>query len=123
MMSTHDDFRSDSNGKIDEILAKLPASQRPAAANLIALYGPKLLDIAKEDATQYIRRLLAGDIEAATDLYDTLTHDEFLAQVTLNTQRWAEVAEYNIARAKMRLDFGMKAALVLLAILMALVGL
>ena len=111
------------NEKLSSVLSKIPEAQRPAASALLTQYGPRLLSMAHEDIWQYIRRLLAGDLLAAAELDDLLTDDEFLAAVKANTAQWEAVAEYNIARAKMRFDFAVKVAPVLLTILLALVGL
>ena len=111
------------NERLSGLLSKIPSGQRPAASALLAQYGPRLLSLAVEDAWGYIRRLLAGDIEAAAELDDLLTDDEFIQKVKENTKQWAGVAEYNVTRARLRFDFGLKVAPVLLAILLALVGL
>ena len=49
--------------RVQDLLARVPQSQRQAAAALLAQYGPRFFDIAQEDAWQYLRRLLAGDLD------------------------------------------------------------
>ena len=102
---------------IDALLSRIPESQRPAAVVLVAQYGPRLLAMAVEDAWSYIRRLMAGDLEAAAELDDLLSDDEFVAKVKTNTARWADVEGYNIARAKIRNEVALRLAPILLSIL------
>ena len=109
--------------KVEALLALIPEALRAAATDLIAAYGPRLWDMAKEDAWQYIRRLMAGDLEAAIELDSKLTTDEFIAKVKTNTARWANVAEYNRVRAEMSKEFTLRVAPLALTILLALVGL
>ena len=109
--------------KIDALLALIPEAQRAAAADLILAYGPRLWDMAKEDAWQYVHRLMAGDLDAAIELDSKLSNDESIAKVTVNTARWANVAEYNRVRAEMSKEFTLRVAPLALTILLALVGL
>ena len=54
---------TDTTGIAQALLAKIPAAQQQAAAALITQYGPRLFEMAQDDAWQMLRRLMAGDIE------------------------------------------------------------
>ena len=109
--------------KINGLLVKVPDAQRAAAADLLAQYGPKFFDLARDDAWGYLRRILAGDFDAVAELDTTLSDDAFIARVKANTARWENVAQYNIVRAQLRNDFLLKLAPIAAALLGALVGL
>ena len=113
----------DLNARIQQLLAKVPDEQRQADTALLAQYGPRFLDLANEDAWQYLRRLMAGDIEAAAELDAKLSNDEFIAKVKANTARWANVAQYNKVRDGLKNEIILKLAPVIAVILAALVGL
>ena len=114
---------SDFKAQLDALLAKVPAEQRQAAATLAAQYGPRLLDMAQEDALAYLRRLWAGDLDAAMELDLKLSDDAFIAKVKANSARWESIARYNVVREQLRNEMLLKLAPVLAAILAALVGL
>ena len=59
---------ADLQTQINELLAKVPASQRPAAASLLAEYGPRFFAMAHEDVFQYLRRLMNGDLDVVSEL-------------------------------------------------------
>ncbi len=42
--------------KVRELLAEVPEDQRQAAGSLLAEYGPRFFELAREDACQYLRR-------------------------------------------------------------------
>ena len=107
----------------DELLSKIPEDQRQAAAVLVGQYGPPLFGMAIEQAWEYLRRLMAGDIQVVADLDAQLSTDEWLAKVKANTARWENVAQYNAVRDKMRNEVLLRLAPILLSVLMALVGL
>ena len=109
--------------KRDELLALIPEAQRPAAAALLAEYGPALFKMAVADAWQAIRRLQAGDLDVACELDAKLSGEAWIAKVKQNTARWESVANYNITRAKLRQEFALRVAPVILSVLLALVGL
>lgn len=109
--------------RCNELLALIPEDRRQAAADLLAQYGPKFFDLAREDAWGYMRRLLAGDLEAASELDAKLSDDEFIAKVKANTARWDTVVSYNVVRESLKNDFLLKLAPVVLSMLLALVGL
>lgn len=114
---------SEMNERIQQLLARVPAEQRQAAAALLAEYGPRLFDLAQEDAWQYLRRLMAGDIEAVAELDAKLSSDEFVAKVKSNTARWEAVARYNKVREDLKNELLLRIAPVVASILAALVGL
>jgi hypothetical protein len=109
--------------KASAILALVPQPQRQAASDLLAQWGPKFLEMSVRDAWAYLRRLLAGDIEAVAELDASLSDDAFLAKVKANTARWETVAKYNLVREQMRSEFLLRLAPIVLSVLMALVGL
>lgn len=114
---------TDINDQIQTLLAKVPDAQRQAAADLLAQYGPKFFDIAQQDAWQYLRRLMAGDLDVVGELDSALSNDEFIARVKTNTARWESVANYNQVRDDLKNELLLKIAPIVLAILAALVGL
>ena len=105
------------------VLAMLPESQRAAATVIIADYGPKILAMAQEEAWSYIRRIMAGDLDAVTELDTKLSDAEFIAKVKANTERWSAVANYNVVRADLRNQIILKVAPIVLSMLLAAVGL
>jgi hypothetical protein len=109
--------------KAQNILAAVPAGQRDAAAALLAQYGPRFLDMAQADAWQLIRRLMAGDLEAVSELDAKLSNDEFIAKVKANTARWENVANYNKVRDDLKNEILLRLAPIVLALLAGLVGL
>lgn len=106
-----------------ELLNRIPPAQREVAAGLIAQYGPRLLDMAIEDAWVYIRRLQAGDLDAVSELDGKLSDAEWLASVKVNTARWNNVAGYNVVRDNLKNEILLKIAPIVLAILAGVVGL
>lgn len=114
---------SDLGQRIQDLLARVPESQRQAAAALLAEYGPRLFEMAREDAWAYLRRLMAGDIEAVAELDAKLSTDEFVAKVKANTARWENVAHYNKVRQDLRNEMLLRLAPIVLGVLAALVGL
>ena len=106
-----------------ELLERVPAAQRQAAAALLAQYGPRLVELAQEDAWQYLRRLMAGDLDVVSELDSRLSDDQFIAQVKANTARWENVARYNVVRDELRNEVLLRLAPVVLGLLAALVGL
>ena len=108
---------------VTDLLARVPEPQRQAASALIAQYGPRLFDLAADDALACARRLLAGDLEVVAELDAKLSDDEWLARVKANTARWENVTQYNKVRADMRNEFLLRAAPIVLSVLLALVGL
>ena len=115
-MTTLNDF-------VQNLLAKIPTAQQPAASALIVQYGPQLQQMAIDDAWAYIRRIMAGDLQAVADLDSALSNDAFLAKVKANTAAWQSVANYNIIRDQLRNEILLRAAPIVLSILLALVGL
>jgi len=111
------------NQRVQELLARIPEDQRQAATALLAEYGPRLFELAQEDAWQYLRRLMAGDIEAAAELDSKLSNEEFVAKVKANTAHWEAVAHYNKVREDLRNELLLRIAPVVASILAALVGL
>ena len=114
---------SELNQRVQELLARIPEDQRQAATALLAEYGPRLFELAQEDAWQYLRRLMAGDIEAVAELDSKLSNEEFVAKVKSNTARWEAVAHYNKVREDLRNELLLRIAPVVASILAALVGL
>jgi len=114
---------SNLNERVQGLLARIPEDQRQAATALLAEYGPRLFDLAQEDAWQYLRRLMAGDIEAVAELDSKLSNDEFVAKVKANTARWEAVAHYNKVREDLKNELLLRIAPVVASILAALVGL
>jgi len=113
----------DLNEQVQNLLAKVPESQRQAAAALLAQYGPRFFDIAQEDAWQYLRRLLAGDLDVVNELDSKLSNDEFVAKVKTNTARWENVANYNVVRENLKNEILLRLAPIVLGLLAGLVGL
>ena len=111
------------NQAAGDLLARIPEAQRQAAGVLIVEYGARLFAMAQEDAWQYLRRLMAGDIEAVAELDLKLSNDEFIAEVKTNTARWENVANYNQVRASIRNEMLLRLAPVVALILAGLVGL
>ena len=109
--------------KAAAILALVPEGQRQAAGDLLAQWGPKFFAMSVQDAWQYLRRLLAGDLDAVAELDASLSDDAFLAKVKANTARWQNVANYNVVREQMRNEFLLRLAPIVLSLLAALVGL
>ena len=114
---------SDLNQRVQDLLGRIPENQRQAAGALIAQYGPRLFELAQEDAWAYLRRLLAGDLDVVAELDGKLSNEDFIAKVKANTARWESVAAYNKVREDLRNDLLLKLAPVAAAILAALVGL
>jgi TRAP-type C4-dicarboxylate transport system substrate-binding protein len=114
---------SDLSERVQQLLARIPEDQRQAATALLAEYGPRLFELAQEDAWQYLRRLMAGDIEAVAELDSKLSNEEFTAKVKSNTARWEAVAHYNKVREDLRNELLLRIAPVVASILAALVGL
>lgn len=114
---------SDLQSQINGLLALVPEDQRDAAAELMAQYGPRLFELAKADAMNYLRRLLAGDFEAALELDAKLSDAEWLAQVAANTAAWQAVATSEQAKKDLRIQIGLRLVPIIGSILAALVGL
>ena len=114
---------SDLQTKISELLAKVPEEQRQAAAALLAQYGPRFFEMAQEDAWQYLRRLMAGDLDVVTELDAKLSDDAFIAKVKANTARWENVAQYNKVREDLKNEILLRLAPIVLSVLAAMVGL
>ena len=114
---------SDLNAQITELLAKVPDAQRHAAAALLAQYGPRFFELAQEDAWQYLRRLMAGDLDVVAELDSRLSNDEWLAKVKANTARWEAVANYNKVREDLKNELLLRLAPIVLGLLAGLVGL
>ena len=45
-------------------------------ATVVAQYGPRLFELAREDAWQYLRRLMAGDLDVVAELDGKLSDDQ-----------------------------------------------
>jgi hypothetical protein len=109
--------------RIQNLLAGVPESQRQAAAALLVQYGPRLFEMAQEDAWQYLRRLMAGDLDVVAELDSKLSNDEFIAKVKAKTARWESVANYNKVRNDLRNEILLRLAPIVLSVLAGLVGL
>ena len=109
--------------KVQELLLKVPEPQRAAATELLAEYGPRFFQVAREDAFQYLRRLMAGDLDVVAELDRQLSDDAFITKVKANTARWANVARYNKVREDLKNEILLRTAPILASILLALVGL
>ena len=114
---------ADLNQQVQDLLSRVPDSQRQAAGALVVQYGPRLFAMAQEDAWQYLRRLLAGDVDVVAELDSKLSDDQFLAKVKTNTARWEAVANYNKVRDDLKNEILLRLAPVVLSILAGLVGL
>ena len=114
---------SELTDKAQALLAKVPEAQRQAAGALLAQYGPRFFELAQEDAWQYLRRLMAGDLDVVAELDGKLSNDEFLAKVKANTARWQAVAQYNKVREDLKNEILLRLAPVVLGLLAGLVGL
>jgi len=109
--------------KVRELLTKVPETQRSAATELLAEYGPRFFDLTQEDAWQYLRRLMAGDLDVVAELDSKLSDDAFLAKVKTNTARWENVARYNKVRDDLKNELLLRLAPIVLALLAGMVGL
>ena len=109
--------------QMQNILACMPDNQKAAARLLLAQWGPRFFELAQEDAWQYLRRLLAGDLEAVSELDSKMTTDEWLAKVKANTARWETVAQYNKVRDDLKNEIILRLAPIALGLLAGLVGL
>ena len=109
--------------QVQNLLAAVPENQRQAAASLLAQYGPRFFDMAKEDAWQYLRRLRAGDVDVVSELDGQLSNDEFIAKVKANTARWEAVANYNKVRNDLKNEILLRLVPIVGSLLAALVGL
>ncbi|MEI7835255.1 MAG: hypothetical protein WCK05_02455 [Planctomycetota bacterium] len=109
--------------RMTQLLALVPEGQREAAAALLVQYGPRIFELAKEDGLQYLRRLMAGDLDVVLELDAKLSDDQFIAKVKANTARWETVANYNVVRENLKNEILLKMAPVVLSLLAALVGL
>ncbi|MCE5280343.1 MAG: hypothetical protein ABFD92_07875 [Planctomycetaceae bacterium] len=114
---------TDTSDRIQAILDKIPPEQKQLAADLLAQYGSKLLSMAREDAWAYLRRLGAGDLQAAAELDAQLSDAEFIARIKTNTARWESVERYNQVREDMKTDFLLRLAPAMASMLAAMVGL
>ena len=113
----------DLNIQVQNLLAAVPENQRQAAGELLAQYGPRFFELAQEDAWQYLRRLMAGDLDVVAELDSKLSNDEFIAKVKANTARWESVAQYNKVREDLKNEILLRLAPVVLGLLAGLVGL
>lgn len=109
--------------QIQNLLAAMPDDQRQAAAALLAQYGPRFFELAQQDAWQYLRRLMAGDLDVVAELDGKLSDDEFIAKVKTNTARWESVANYNKVRDDLKNELLLRLAPIVLGLLAGLVGL
>ena len=109
--------------KAQALLAQVPEAQRQAATALLAEYGPRFFELAQEDAWQYLRRLMAGDLDVVTELDAKLSDDAFIAKVKANTARWENVARYNKVREDLKNEILLRLAPIVLALLAGMVGL
>jgi hypothetical protein len=114
---------TDLNTRISELLARVPEPQRQAASALLSQYGPRFFELAQEDAWQYLRRLMAGDLDVVTELDGKLSNEEFIAKVKANTARWESVANYNKVREDLKNELLLRLAPIVLGLLAGLVGL
>ena len=112
---------ADLQTQISELLEKVPQSQRQAAASLLAQYGPRFFAMAQEDAWAFLRRLMAGDLDAVAELDSLLSDDQFVAKVKTNTARWENVANYNKVRDSLKTELLLRLAPVVLSLLAGLV--
>ena len=109
--------------KISDLLAKIPAEQKAAAADVLAQYGLPFFQMARDDALGYLRRIMAGDIQAVADLDSAMSTDEFIARVKTNTARWDNVAGQEILRDQTQKKILVGMAPVVVSILAAFLGL
>ena len=114
---------ADLQTQVSELLAKVPEPQRQAAAALLAQYGPRFFELAQEDAWQYLRRLMAGDLDVVAELDGKLSDDQFIAKVKTNTARWESVANYNKVRDDLKNEILLRLVPIVGSLLAALVGL
>ena len=114
---------ADLQTQISDLLARVPDAQRQAASALLAQYGPRFFELAQEDAWQYLRRLMAGDLQVVAELDSKLSDDEFVAKVKANTSRWESVAQYNKVREDLKNELLLRLAPIVLGLLAGLVGL
>ena len=109
--------------QIQSLLTKIPAAQQQAAAAIVSQYGPQLFDLTVQDALDYVRRIMAGDLSAVADMDARLSDDAFIAKVKTNTAAWDNVAAYNKVRDDLKNEILLRVAPTVVSILLALVGL
>ncbi len=109
--------------QMENLLATVPEGQKQAAAAFLADYGPKFFQMAIADAVSYLRRLLAGDLDALAEMDSSLSNDEWLAKVKANTAKWENVAQYNKVRDDMKKELLLRLAPIAISLLLGLVGL
>jgi hypothetical protein len=114
---------ADLNQEVSDLLARVPEAQRQAAGELLSQYGPRFFELAHAEAWQYLRRLMAGDLDAMAELDGRLSDEQFIAKVKANTARWENVANYNKVRADLRNELLLRLAPIGLSLLAGLVGL
>ena len=113
----------DLNMRVQDLLSRLPENQRQAAADLLVQYGPKFFEIARENAWQYLRRLMAGDLDVICELDSSLSNDDFIVRVKANTTRWESVAQYNKVRNDLKNEILLRLSPIVVSLLAGLVGL
>jgi len=72
---------ADLDEQVLNLLERVPENQRQAAAALLAQYGPRFFEMAQEDASQYLHRLMAGDLDVVAELDGKLSNDEWITKV------------------------------------------
>jgi len=113
----------DLSTQIQNLLQSVPEAQRDAAGALLAQYGPRFFEMAKNDAWAYLRRLMAGDFQVVAELDSALSDDEFVAKVKANTAAWEAVAQYNKVRNDLKNEILLRLVPIVGSLLAALVGL
>ena len=105
---------------IDELLARLPESVRPVAAE----YGPALLAMTAEELWAWVRLLVEGNTKAAMDaVYAKLPNQELLAEAAKNLDAWDKANLHYANRLAVQREAALAVLRVLLMAALSMVGL
>ena len=106
---------------IDELLARLPESVRPVAAE----YGPALLAMAAdEELWAWVRLLVEGNTKAAMDaVYAKMPNQELLAEAAKNLDAWDKANLHYANRLAVQREAALAVLRVLLMAALSMVGL
>ncbi len=105
---------------IDDLLAKVPESVRPVAAQ----YGPALLAMSSEELWAWVTLLIAGNTRAAFDaVLAKLSVADMLAEAQKNLDAWDKANAKNEANLALQREALMALLKALLVVALAAVGL
>ena len=106
--------------KLAELIEKLPAPLRPAAAK----YGSLLLQMSYDEVWNWIALLIAGKTEEAWNaLYANMAAGDMEAAGLGLIQQWQEANVANAAKLELQREAAMAVLRVMLSLALAMVGL